>query len=197
MSRYVAETLALIVLTSLWGCSTSAPATFYTLSPAQGVEQHADVKDIAIAIDRVTIPELIDRPQIVSELDANRVSIDDFARWGAPLKDQIARVLADDLARTFPNVIVTAYPERADEGAYRVSVDVQTFMSSADHEVTLSATWSVRSPTGGSPIRGRTVAHETGSGTGYDGLVNAQSRALASLASEIAAAVQTGRGRRA
>ncbi|RDK00824.1 PqiC family protein [Paraburkholderia lacunae] len=190
MSRFPSLALSMIVLTLFAGCATSPSSKFYTLSPVQIVEQRPSASPIAIAIDPVTVPELVDRSQIVMKLDANRVSIDEFARWADPLKSQIPRVLAADLAQIMPGAIVSTYPQRVGDNAYHVSVDVQTFDSSADGTVALAVLWSVRPPKRSEPFSGRSVVHEAVSGPGYDALVNAHSRALASVANDIAAATR-------
>lgn len=194
MRRYQSlplTTIVLMALTVFAGCAPSPASSFYTLNPVQAVGQAQRADPILIAIDPVTVPELVDRPQIVSRLDANRVSIDEFARWAEPLKSQISRVLAANLAQRIPGAIVSSYPQRVDENAYRVSVDVQSFDSSADGTVTLAVIWSVRQPKRAERISGRTVTHETVSGLGYDALVDAYSRALASVAGEVAVAARS------
>lgn len=189
--RYFLMSLTTIALCFSAGCATSPESKFYTLSAVPVVEQSPGASPVAIAIDPVTIPELVDRSQIVSTVDANRVSIDEFARWAAPLKSQIPRVLAADLAQFIPGAIVSAYPQRADDNAYRVSVDVQSFDTSASGAVTLTAIWSIRAPNKGQKVSGRSAAHETAGGPGYDALVSAHSRALASVASDIAVALHS------
>ncbi|MFM0009345.1 PqiC family protein [Paraburkholderia sediminicola] len=181
----------MIALVLSAGCATSPTPAFYTLSPVQHIEQSPGASAIAIAIDLVTVPELVDRSQIVTKLDANRVRIAEFARWADPLKNQIPRVLAADLAEIIPGAIVSTVPQRAGDNAYRVTVDVQNFDSSADGTVMLVVIWSVRPPNGGKRIGGRSVVHQTAIGSGYDGLVKAHSQALSSVAKDIAAATQS------
>lgn len=191
MKRYSVLALAAIAAMLFAGCTTSPGARFYTLSPAQVAEPCPvpGSREVAIAIGPVTVPDLVDRPQIVSTIDANRVSIDEFARWAEPLKSQIARVLAADLTQLIPGSIVTVYPQHAKDNAWRISVDVQSFDSPATGVVTLAVIWSVRPPNGNG-ADGRTVVHEAVSEQGYDALVKAHSRALASVANEIAAAMR-------
>jgi uncharacterized lipoprotein YmbA len=199
MSRYPQFLWTAILLTLFAGCATSPASKFYMLSPVQAVEQSveqsSDGHPITIAIDPVTVPELVDRSQIVTKLDANRVSIDEFARWAEPLKKQIPSVLAADLGRFIPGAIVSTYPQRVDDNAYRISVDVEAFDSSANGTVTLAVIWSVRSPKGGENVSGRSVVHESAGGPGYDALVKAHSRALASVASDIAVATHSMTGK--
>ena len=199
MSRYPQFLWTAILLTLFAGCATSPASKFYTLSPVQAVEQSVEQSSgghpVTIAIDPVTVPELVDRSQIVTKLDANRVSIDEFARWAEPLKKQIPSVLAADLGRFIPGAIVSTYPQRVDDNAYRISIDVQAFDSSTNGTVTLAVIWSVRSPKGGENVSGRSVVHETAGGPGYDALVKAHSRALASVASDIAVAMHSMTGK--
>jgi uncharacterized lipoprotein YmbA len=189
--RYLLMSLSTIALCFLAGCATSPASKFYTLSAVQVVEQSSNAAPVAIAIDPVTVPELVDRSQIVTKLDTNRVSIDEFARWAEPLKSQIPRVLAADLAQFIPGAIVSTYPQRVDDNAYRVSVDVQSFDASTNGAVTVAVIWSVRAPNRRERVSGRSVVHETADGPGYDALVKAHSRALASVASDIAAATHS------
>jgi uncharacterized lipoprotein YmbA len=189
--RYIRMSLITIALCFSAGCATSPESKFYTLSAVPVVEQSPGVGQVAIAIDPVTIPELVDRSQIVSRVDANRVSIDEFARWAEPLKSQIPRVLAADLAQFIPGAIVSTYPQRVDDKAYRVSVDVQGFDTSTNGAVTLTVIWSVRAPNRAQQVSGRSVAHETADGPGYAALVAAHSRALALVASDIGVAMRS------
>jgi uncharacterized protein len=189
--RYFLMSLTTIALCFLAACATSPASKFYTLSAVSVVEQSPNAARVAIAIDPVTVPELVDRSQIVTRLDANRVSIDEFARWAEPLKNQIPRVLAADLARFIPGAIVSTYPQRVDDNAYRVSVDVQSIDASTNGAVTLVVIWSIRAPNREERVSGRSVVRETADEPGYDALVGAHSRALASVASDIAAAMHS------
>src|SRR5258708_4384373 len=97
----MALTLALV-----GGCASSPQASFYTLSPERP-QDHADTgapagAPAAITISSVTIPDIVDRPQLVLRVAANQVSLDEFARWADSLKSQIRQVIAADLALDFP-----------------------------------------------------------------------------------------------
>jgi len=189
--RYILICLTSIALCFLAGCATSPASRFYTLSAVPVVEQRPSAAHVEIAIDPVTVPELVDRSQIVTRVDANRVSIDEFARWAEPLKSQIPRVLAADLAQFIPGAIVSTYPQRVDDNAYRVSMDVQSFDASTNGAVTLAVIWSIRPPNLGEKVSGRAVVHEIADRPGYDALIKAHSRALASVASDIAVAMHS------
>ena len=59
----------------------------------------------------------------------NRVDVDEFNRWAAPLNDSIARVVAGDLAVLLGTPRVATAPLANFNPAYRVTIDVQRFES--------------------------------------------------------------------
>ena len=59
----------------------------------------------------------------------NRVTVDEFNRWAAPLDESIARTVAGDLAVLLGTPRVATGPLANFEPAYRVTIDVQRFDS--------------------------------------------------------------------
>jgi len=174
---------------ALAACS-SARSNFYTLSalakPAGAAE------GISVAVGPVSIPEIVDRPQIVVRAGPNQVDIDEFQRWGSPLGDDIARVVAANLAALLGTPQVSVYPAATSVGArYRVVIEVISFDSTLGDSAALDAVWAVRSPKDGTSRAGRTTLREAVRETGYPALVAAHSRGLARLSADIAAAVRT------
>lgn len=190
MSRPVGLRCTLIAMTLVAGCAASPSPKFYALSAVEMKVPPSESRSIAVSIGPVAIPELVDQPKMVTMLDANRVHIEEYARWAEPLKRGIARVLVADLTQSLPGATVSAYPVHAENDAYRVSVDVQDFESSSSGATTLAVNWSVHAPGHHEPVGGRSVVHETATGPANDALVKGYSSALASVASDIARAVQ-------
>ncbi|ARP83274.1 hypothetical protein CAL12_22265 [Bordetella genomosp. 8] len=189
----------LVVL--LCACASSPPARFYTLHAQRGDGAQAqpaaagdaprvhmfDAATLSIVIDEVRVPEIVDRQQMVLRTGPAEVRVDEFARWAEPLKQQIAGVLAADLARTFPGGVVSTSPQWAgQEQSFHVSVDVQTFESAQGRAATIVALWTVRPPDGAAPGRGLTTIQESVRGQDYEALVDAHSRALANVSADIA-----------
>lgn len=126
--RHLARLAVLCALAAAWaGCATPRSA-FYTLSPEALAAPASAV--FPVRVGPVSVPEVVDRPQIVVRTGPNRISIDEFNRWASPLRDDIARVVALDLASLLGNPMVTAYPHPdAGEPGYRVRIDVMAFES--------------------------------------------------------------------
>ena len=116
-----------IVAAAVAGCS-SAPSRFYTLnSTAAG--DGAPAANYAVAVGPVSVPALVDRPQFTVQVATNRVAIDEFNRWAAPLNDNITRVVTEDLAALLGTPRVAAATLANFDPAYRVTIDVQRFES--------------------------------------------------------------------
>lgn len=170
------------------GCA-SAPSRFYTLnSTAAG--DGAPAANCAVVVGPVSIPALVDRPQFTVQVATNRVEINEFNRWAEPLNDNIARVVAGNLAVLLGTPRVAAAPLANFDPAYRVTIDIQRFESVRGKSALIEAVWVVRRAAGGAAHPGHTVASEPVHGDGFDALAAAHSRALAKVSSDIAAVIR-------
>lgn len=173
------------------GClfGTSKPVEFYTLSPLpKTVERAGPAPGMLIAVLPVAIPTMIERPQIVTRTDDNRILLSDFDHWGGSLGDNVTRVLIANLntllAAKRVNVLHDAY---ASDPAYRLSVTVDQFDGRLADTVWLNAVWTIKDPKAQKTMAvGTSVIQERVSGGGYGDLVAAESRAIAALSREIA-----------
>jgi uncharacterized lipoprotein YmbA len=180
-----------IVLISviLAGACASPVSRFYTLSA--GAAPAATTSNLSVAVGPVSIPAVVDRPQIVVTAGPNQVRLEEFNRWAAPLQNNIARVVAENLVALLgtPRVILSSQALGA-EADYRVAIEVQRFESVPGEAATLDAVWTVIHAKDGKSQTGRTTVHETVQGSGYDTLAAAHSRALAVLSRDIAGGVR-------
>jgi uncharacterized lipoprotein YmbA len=187
----------LIVITLLAaaavGCGASAPARFYTLD-STATSTGAPVASVAVMVGPVSLPATVDQPQFVVQVAPNRVEVDEFNRWAAPLSDGIARAVAGDLTVLLGTPDVAAAPFANFDPAYTVTIEVQRFESVRGKSALVEAVWAVRKTSGGETRSGRTVAREAVQGDGFDALAAAHSRALASVSSDIAATIRAEAG---
>jgi uncharacterized lipoprotein YmbA len=170
------------------GCA-SAPARFYTLNSTATGDGAPALPD-AVAVGPVSIPTLVDRPQFMVQVATNRVEINEFNRWAEPLNDNIARVVAGDLAVLLGTPRVATVPLANFDPAWRVTINIQRFESVRNKSALVEAVWVVRRSAGGAARTGRTVASEPVAGDGFDALAAAHSRALAKVSGDIAAAIR-------
>ncbi len=180
-----------LLLAGLAGCASSPPARFYTLEARAVAEPAAGKADYNVLVGPVTIPDLVDRPQMVLRVDASRVTIAEQARWAEPLKIAIARALAGNLGQLIDGARVATYPQATGSPAdFQIFVDVQTFDAVLGGGSTIELIWTVKSGKSKAEKAGRSVIRETASGADHAALVAAHEKALAVISREIAAAVR-------
>jgi len=186
----IAYIIFCVVATLLAGCASTKPSQFYTLSPS-AMPAIATSSDISVSVGPVSIPAVVDRPQIVLRTGENQVSIAEFDRWASPLKGDIARVVAENLVSMLGTPQVSVFPQSiAADASHRVVINVLRFDSEPGKMATLDALWSVSSRKNGQDRSGRTTITEPTQGGGYAELVAAHSRALGRLSGDIAAAIR-------
>jgi len=186
----------LAVIFLLAGCRGPAtPIEFYTLTPLVGITE-ADKSaglgnDVAVGVGPLQIPKLIDRPQIISRTDANRISVDEFHRWGGSLYEDFLIVLTLNLAELLGTNQVAAFPwEEYFDPDYRIYMEVHQFEGRLGEYAQLNITWTI---TGRQPDDVKRVQHsvikESVQSSGFDDFVAAKSRILSALSRELAQAI--------
>ena len=190
------------VAASLAGCASASGERFYTLSEeSSGNSRASDTETrvtrpgaagpLSIVISSVTVPELVDRPQIVTRDTANRVNVSEQNLWAEPLKSAIGRVVAARLAETLAPARVAAYPQASiADPDLRITIDVQRMDAVPGGEAVIEALWSVRRSSDGMTRPGRTIATRQIEGVGYEEAVRAWSAALDDVSRDIGSAVK-------
>jgi uncharacterized lipoprotein YmbA len=191
MAARIAHLFSIALLAIAWsGCGTSAAARFYTLDAAAQADGGPATRH-TVLVGPVSVPAVVDRPQFVVQVAPNRVTVDEFHRWAAPLDDGIARAVAGNLAALLGTPDVAAAPLANFDPTYRVSINIQRFESIQGEAAVVDAAWAVRR-TGITAARaGRTLARETVQDDSYEALAAAHSRALATVSGDIAAAIRS------
>jgi uncharacterized lipoprotein YmbA len=185
---------ALIATVELVACVRTAQIRYYTLSAdAPTRPARAEQARYTVRVGPASVPEMLDRPELVLRVSATELAIDDSHRWAEPLRTGISRAVAGELARELDGALVVL----AEEGTspqttdVMVALDVQRLDARMGDSVAIDVTW-VASWTDKRPIHsGRSVARAPiAPGGSYDALVVACEQALARLSSDIARSVR-------
>lgn len=195
MLQKTGKTKLTVLATSLLvaaGCGRSPQVSFYTLTPL-AAEQSVGKSGVELSVAPVTLPELVDRPQLIMLEGNSRVQIMEQHRWGEPLKYAIPRLLAENLSRRLGSDKVSAWPQHASSrGDLRLFVDFQHFESAADL-VRVDAIWELRSVSGQKlMLTGRSKQIEKLTGSEYQAVIDGYNLALAKVAEDISAAILKG-----
>ena len=182
---------ALVAGLLLAGCAQSQPTRFYTLSSvlaAPGETGAGADQDLAIGIGAVTLPEYLNRPQLVTRSGSNRVALSDFDNWIEPLQGLVARTLAENLALLLDTDDVLTLPQRRPfRPDYQVEVEITRFDADAAGNAVLDARWWVLGARAETELHSaRTTLVEPVPGGDRTAAVAALSRALGGLSREIA-----------
>ncbi len=187
-SAFPAALLALL----LGGCASTEPARFYVLAPvaAPGSSPVTGQPNLGVGVGPVEIPELLNRPQIVTRAGDHERRLAGFDRWAEPLADNVAGVLAENLASLLASERVTVFPWRPSTPLdAQVEVEVIRLDADAAGQCVLVARWTLLDPAGKTLLSRRTEYRETTASTETEAVVAALSRALAALSRDVAAAL--------
>ncbi len=186
----------------LWasGCTAVPPPTLYVLEasvPAPVAK--LDVaragatgasRRLAVALGPVTVPEYLDRTDIVRRATDNRLEFSADERWAEPLRAGLQRLLIATLAsRLGPGYWVTGGSGRAGAVDIEVPVDIEAFEEDASGQAVLTATWEVRGA--GKVARERTSYRRAVASSRAEDRVRALSADATDFAADLAVAIDT------
>lgn len=193
-------------LVVLAGCAGSSNSErFFALTDGAVVLTKPEAQDSAatrqrgplpgIVVSAVTIPELVDRPQIVTRDSTDRVVVSEQNLWAESIRSGIARTLASRVGRAMAEagipVQVGAYPQNSiADAALRITVDVVRFDAVPNGDAVVDVLWSIRRPADNLIRTGRSVASSPITGVGYDAIVHGWNDALATVDADIAGRVR-------
>ena len=147
--------------------------------------------ELALGIGPVTIPETVNRPNIVTPLDSNQVEVAEYHRWSEPLIENISRVVVTNIANRLSLSKLYAYPWLGNPVDYQVRIDVLQMTGTPAESVSMQVRWQVL--TGEKPrqllLTRITEYDESISIEGYSAMVSAYSRLVAALSDDISKAV--------
>ena len=187
----------LFTLLLLVGCATSSPpVNFYTLHALEASESSlgdGDVsRELTIGLGPIELPEMLDRPQILTRAGKHRLQFAEFDRWAGSLRNDFSRILAENLSVLLNTEDIAVFPWGGGVNIdYQVIVDVSTFDAVLGQNATLNARWKLRKGDQARILKGkRSVFTEPIGGEDYEVVVAALNRTLNHFSREIAAAIR-------
>ena len=95
--RLVGRLVVCLVVLAAAACESTPPDYYYlqSLGPAEaGVDDY----QARLMVEEVTLPTYLNRSDIVTQQQANRLDVAETEKWAEPLDEGVARVLRADLA---------------------------------------------------------------------------------------------------
>lgn len=137
-------------------------------------------ENLSIGVGPLAFPEYLKRPQIVTRVGGNELSVASFANWAEPLKQNVLRVMVDNIAALAGTDAVYSYPWRAGYAPrVQLQMDVVQLDAARNGEAILSVRWEWVDQTG-SPMMSRqhSVLRQPVQGAEDDSVVAAMNRLL-------------------
>jgi uncharacterized lipoprotein YmbA len=183
---------ALGAVSSLSACLRSTEVHYYTLaSKAPADPPLSGAARYAVHVAPASVPETLDRSELVLRVSATELAIDDRHLWAEPLRTGIARAVAERLARQLDGALVSASEQRAAPGDVEVTIDVQDLDVRLAWGAAVDVAWTIRWAKDGRIRSGRSAgrARSTG-GESHDAAVAACVAALDAVSDDIARSVR-------
>ncbi|HTK40358.1 MAG TPA: PqiC family protein [Gemmatimonadales bacterium] len=172
-----------------WGLFTLSP---FPESPQDGAMRSPRSVQRAISVGPIHLPGYLDQDQLVTRSSQNRLTLSENDRWAEPLEDNIARVLAQDLAVLLQTDEVNVHPwPGRQRPTYQVEIEVLSFETDTAGTAHLVGRWVLRDV-----AKGQTIAEKetrltaSGAGTSTEQSVASLSKALGDFSVAIANVVR-------
>ncbi len=179
--------LAALLLAGLAACA-GKPDHFYTLNVLPDSPRGALLTPVVHVILRVTVPELVDRAEMVVTTSSNGVSILDHERWAPQLSDQVAQTLSRDLERRRADLVVG--DRGFDQGGLppvMVKVDIVRMSVQRNAQAAIEAHWRIVNASTGLDVIGSDLLTAAVNGDDYAAMAQSYSQALSALADRLVA----------
>ena len=172
---------------------SQAKVHYYTLARGAPFEARGAAAQYTVQVAPVSVPEVLDRPELVLRVSDTELAVDDDHRWAEPLRTGIARAVAESLARELHGAAVSTAQQGATKPSSDVelTIDLQRLDVSLTGGVTIDVAWTARWAKDGTIRSGRSTARlQDAPPGGYDGAVTACALALDAVGSDIGRSIR-------
>jgi hypothetical protein len=178
------------IVASLAGCASAPPASYLLSAPPAAAAPGARHGPV-VAVGPVALPAYLDRSGIVVRRPGDEIVISTDHRWGEPLGDGVARVLAENLAVMVPTDAVVVFPWKTSwTPQFRVTVDIVHFDGPLSGPAVLAARWRLLDERGKVLALHAVRLQEPVIAPTHAALVAAHGRLLTALSHDIAAEIR-------
>jgi uncharacterized lipoprotein YmbA len=157
--RYLLNLAAVWSLAAvLAGCSTLLPpvpdkSRFFMLTPITPGESSSPAAQSAtgsliLGLGPVKFPAYLDRTEVVTQVEPNRLEVSETNQWAEPLKSNFTTVLGQNLSLLLGTPQIVHFPWYSTTHMdYQLVAEVERFDSDAQGNAHLIAQWTIEDPT--------------------------------------------------
>ncbi len=183
-----------LLITGSCALRSSTKTRFYMLSPlTQPVIEEQDKKCKTIGVGPIYLPAYLDRPQIVTRVNPNELKFAELDNWAEPLKDNVTRVLVENLSRLLCTDAVVIFPwKKSSPIDYQIDIKIIWMDGKLGEKAILVTQWAIIGTSGKSVLLTKKSQYtEPVSETTYSSLVAAHSRLITAFSQDIAQAIKS------
>ncbi len=171
----VIRAVVLVAAVFAGGCATAPPRFFLLTAPPSTATAPSAVEPTTttLGVGPIELAGHLARPQLLRRGGAELV-VDDQQRWGAPLDDQLSRLLVAQLQAQQPQATVLAFPWADDappQWRWRLTVDRCEVV---DGDAVFAGQWHLRGPQGDAVVASAPFAYRQAVADAKDGTTIAQ-----------------------
>jgi uncharacterized protein len=181
----------------LQGCGSTPPVRYYTLSSVgSNGPVSRSVSDgsaqYVLGVGPVDIPDYLERPHIVARNGENETVMAEYDRWAGSLKQDISRVLVEDLSSYLQPASSVLSWKRNIPTDYRVAVEITRLDIVPGRAVVTGAHWAVFVKDQKAPrsLQSKRFT-ELLTSSDFSAIASAVSKTISQLSEEIATDVKT------
>lgn len=132
---------AACLLLGLGACASSPPVRYFQLS-AMDLDPAADSGGaLVVALGPLTLPDYLDRPQIVTRGAGASTRVDELNRWAEPLEDAVPRIVGANVDGLLQDTVVLPFTTVGVPWSYRLFGTITRFDADLDGDVVLLVQW--------------------------------------------------------
>lgn len=184
--------LSMLACAWLAACASPREHLYSLEDPTREFSVGASVR-ATVVLGPVSVPELVDRPQLVVRDGIYNIVAREQERWATPLKEALPRLLASELTRRVEDRrFVTSSSAVINTPSAHLLIDITQLDMARTEGVHVIAHWVYRPVARDTAdIEGDVAAHSAVSMAGYAGYVDALERAGIAIADDIAVRLES------
>jgi uncharacterized lipoprotein YmbA len=139
----------------------------------------------------VSVPSIVDRPEMVFNISTDGVTVFEHERWAAPFAELVAQTLARDIERRRTDVLVAEHGD-AGAAAFKMRLDLVQVSMYRGGRASMEAQWRILDVRTGKDVMGHDMFSAPLKDDSYAAAAQALSDCLGLIADRLAAQLAAG-----
>ena len=180
-------TLCAFLIAFLAGCAAQPETHYYDLVSQSEASDARLAESVTLGIGPISLPQMLDRPNIVVRKGGTNVEVANFHIWAGELEPVVTRVLTENISLQLKHDAVWPSPwDNRFRPEYQVRIFVDRFSGELKGPVMLSLSWTLLADYGQRVVTTQRYRSERQSDGSYQAYVQALNGLLEGFSGELA-----------